>query len=105
MSGIREPKKDGGMLLVGQHPDRFKDAGGREKHVAPIVYGVGMGLMRLRLLHLEELELLEIYLLDQHFQGPTGVVNPGKIVASPAKNVRIPSSVSVVLNLQKLHQL
>jgi len=47
MSGIREPKKDGGMLLVGQHPDRFKDAGGREKHVAPIVYGAGMGLMRL----------------------------------------------------------
>ncbi len=45
MSGIREPKKNGGMLLVGQHPDRFKDAGGREKHVAPIVYGAGVGLM------------------------------------------------------------
>ena len=47
MSGIREPKKDGGMLLVGQHPDRFKDAGGREKHVAPIIYGAGLGLARL----------------------------------------------------------
>jgi len=45
MSGIREPKKNGGMLLVGQHPDRFKDASGREKHVAPIVYGAGVGLM------------------------------------------------------------
>ena len=47
MSGIREPKKDGGMLLVGQHPDRFKDEGGREKHVAPLVVGAGMGLARL----------------------------------------------------------
>ncbi len=47
MSGIREPKKNGGMLLVGQHPKEFRDASGREKHVAPIVYGVGMGLARL----------------------------------------------------------
>jgi len=47
MSGIREPKKDGGMLLVGEHPKEFKDASGREKHVAPVVYGVGMGLARL----------------------------------------------------------
>ena len=47
MSGIREPKKDGGMLLVGQHPDRFKDEGGREKHVAPLVVGAGLGLARL----------------------------------------------------------
>ena len=47
MSGIREQKKDGGMLLVGQHPDRFKDSSGREKHVAPIVYGAGLGLARL----------------------------------------------------------
>ena len=35
MSGIREPKKDGGkMLLVGQHPEQFKDAGGREQQSA-----------------------------------------------------------------------
>jgi len=47
MSGIREPKKNGGMLLVGQHPKEFRDASGREKHVAPIVYGAGMGLARL----------------------------------------------------------
>jgi len=47
MSGIREPKKDGGMLLVGEHPKEFRDASGREKHVAPIVYGAGMGLARL----------------------------------------------------------
>ena len=47
MSGIREPKKDGGMLLVGEHPKEFRDAGGREKHVAPIVYGAGLGLARL----------------------------------------------------------
>ena len=47
MSGIREPKKNGGMLLVGQHPNRFKDASGREKHFVPVVAGVGMGLARL----------------------------------------------------------
>jgi hypothetical protein len=47
MSGIREPKKNGGMLLVGQHPKEFKDASGREKHLAPIVYGAGLGLARL----------------------------------------------------------
>jgi len=47
MSGIREPKKDGGMLLVGEHPKEFRDASGREKHVAPLVVGAGMGLARL----------------------------------------------------------
>ena len=47
MDGIREPKKDGGMLLVGEHPKEFRDAGGREKHVAPLVVGAGMGLARL----------------------------------------------------------
>ena len=31
MSGIREPKRNGGrMLLVGQHPKEFRDASGRE---------------------------------------------------------------------------
>ena len=46
MSGIREPKKDGGkMLLVGQHPEQFKDAGGREQHFAPLV-GLGMAAAR-----------------------------------------------------------
>ena len=46
MHGIREPKRDGGkMLLVGQHPKEFQDKSGREKHVAPIVYGAGMGLL------------------------------------------------------------
>ena len=47
MDGIREPKKDGGMLLGGEHPKEFRDAGGREKHVAPLVVGAGMGLARL----------------------------------------------------------
>ena len=38
MSGIREPKKDGGkMLLAGQHPEQFKDASGREKHWLPLL--------------------------------------------------------------------
>jgi len=48
MHGIREPKRDGGkMLLVGQHPKEFQDKSGREKHVAPVVWGVGTGLARL----------------------------------------------------------
>ena len=46
MHGIREPKRDGGkMLLAGQHPQQFKDAGGREQHAAPVVYGVGAGIL------------------------------------------------------------
>ena len=93
MSGIREPKKDGGMLLVGQHPNRFKDEGGREKHVAPIVYGAGMGLMRLAPLAIRGAKAVRnIFARPTAFQGPTGVVNPGRTVVSPAKNVRIPSS-------------
>ena len=35
MDGIREPKKKGGMLLVGEHPTEFKASDGREKHLAP----------------------------------------------------------------------
>ena len=46
MHGIREPKRDGGkMLLVGQHPKEFRDKSGREQHVAPVVYGIGAGLL------------------------------------------------------------
>ena len=94
MSGIREPKKDGGMLLVGQHPNRFKDEGGREKHVAPIVYGAGMGLMRLAPLALRGARAVRnIFARPTAFQGPTGVVNPGRLVASQMKKPpRIPSS-------------
>jgi hypothetical protein len=44
MNGIREPRRNGGSmgktLLVGQHPAQFKDAGGREQHWAPLVYGL-----------------------------------------------------------------
>jgi len=37
MHGIREPKNMGGrMLLVGQHPKKFQDKSGREKHFAPV---------------------------------------------------------------------
>ena len=94
MSGIREPKKDGGMLLVGQHPNRFKDEGGREKHVAPIVYGAGMGLMRLAPLALRGARAVRnIFARPTAFQGPTGVVNPGRLVASQMKKPpRIASS-------------
>ena len=46
MSGIREPKKNGGrMLLAGEHPKEFKDASGREQHFAPLV-GLGMAAAR-----------------------------------------------------------
>ena len=94
MSGIREPKKDGGMLLVGQHPNRFKDEGGREKHVAPIVYGAGLGLARLAPLALRGARAVRnIFARPTAFQGPTGTVTPGKLVASQMKKPpRIPSS-------------
>ena len=101
MSGIREPKKDGGMLLVGQHPDRFKDAGGREKHVAPIVYGAGLGLARLAPLAMRAGPAImrgvrgirNLFAKPTGFQGPTGTVTPGKLVASQMKKPpRIPSS-------------
>ena len=36
--GIMHGMKDGGrMLLAGQHPKEFKDAGGREQHFAPLI--------------------------------------------------------------------
>ena len=45
MDGMREPKKNGGrMLLVGEHPQQFKDASGREQHFGPLV-AIGSGLM------------------------------------------------------------
>ena len=46
MNGIREPKKNGGkMLLVGQHPKEFQDKSGREKHWIPLL---GWGATALR---------------------------------------------------------
>ena len=104
MSGIREPKKDGGMLLVGEHPKEFRDASGREKHVAPIVYGVGMGLARLAPLAMRAgpaamrygrkgvQAVKNLFGSTKPFQGPVGSSVPGKLVAQPAKGVRIPSS-------------
>jgi len=45
MDGMREPKKNGGrMLLVGEHPQQFKDASGREQHFGPLV-AIGSGIM------------------------------------------------------------
>ena len=104
MSGIREPKKHGGMLLVGQHPDRFKDAGGREKHVAPIVYGAGLGLARLAPLAMRAgpaamrygrkgaQAVRNFFAKPTPVQGPVGssTMTPGKFTAQ--KGVRIPSS-------------
>ena len=47
MNGIREPKKNGGkMLLVGQHPKEFRASDGREKHVVPLLYYGGMAALR-----------------------------------------------------------
>ncbi len=54
MNGIREPKKHGGSMGPNEGPRRaalvgdpnFPQTNGRAHHVAPIVYGVGMGLAR-----------------------------------------------------------
>jgi hypothetical protein len=92
MSGIREPKKDGGMLLVGQHPNRFKDEGGREKHVAPIVYGAGLGLARLAPLALRGARAVRnIFARPTPFQGPTGTVTQGGLNVARTKG-RIPGA-------------
>jgi len=92
MSGIREPKKDGGMLLVGQHPNRFKDEGGREKHVAPIVYGAGMGLARLAPLAMRGARAVRnIFARPTPFQGPTGTVTQGGLNVARTKG-RIPGA-------------
>jgi len=92
MSGIREPKKDGGMLLVGEHPKEFKDASGREKHVAPIVYGAGLGLMRLAPLALRGARAVRnIFARPTAFQGPTGTVTQGGLKVARSKG-RIPGA-------------
>jgi hypothetical protein len=92
MSGIREPKKDGGMLLVGEHPKEFKDASGREKHVAPVIYGAGMGLLRLAPLALRGARAFRnIFARSKPFQGPTGTVTKGGLNVSRTKG-RIPGA-------------
>jgi len=92
MSGIREPKKDGGMLLVGEHPKEFRDAGGREKHVAPLVVGAGMGLARLAPLAMRGARAVRnIFARPTPFQGPTGTVTQGGLNVARAKG-RIPGA-------------
>ena len=54
MNGIREPKKHGGSMSPNEGPRRaalvgdpnFPQTDGRAHHVAPIVYGAGLGLLR-----------------------------------------------------------
>ena len=54
MNGIREPKRNGGSMGPNEGPRRaalvgdpnFPQTNGRAHHLAPIVYGVGMGLAR-----------------------------------------------------------
>jgi hypothetical protein len=92
MDGIREPKKDGGMLLVGEHPKEFKDASGREKHLAPVVYGVGMGLARLAPLALRGAKAVRnIFARPTAFKGPTGTVTQGGLKVARTKG-RIPGA-------------
>jgi len=92
MSGIREPKKDGGMLLVGEHPKEFRDASGREKHVAPIVYGAGLGLARLAPLAIRGARAVRnIFARPTAFQGPTGTVTQGGLNVARTKG-RIPGA-------------
>jgi len=92
MSGIREPKKDGGMLLVGEHPKEFKDASGREKHVAPLVVGAGMGLARLAPLAIRGARAVRnIFARPTAFQGPTGTVTQSGLNVARTKG-RIPGA-------------
>ena len=102
MSGIREPKRDGNIVggrqspkLAGAHP--LKDASGREHHLLPAGYALGSGLNALRIGAMRMAPRIiqgakNLFGTTRQFQGPVGSFTPGKLVASQAKGVRIPSS-------------
>ena len=103
MNGIREPKKHGGSMGPNEGPRRaalvgdpnFPQTNGRAHHVAPIVYGVGMGLARAAPLALrygrQGVGLAKrgigaikgLFGKNKPFQGPVGSSTTG-----PAKFVR-----------------
>jgi len=105
MSGIREPKKNGGpagMGLVGDK--RYPKTDGREHHGFFLAAAAPAALTAARVSAMRALPAAARYAKQglgavrnffakpAQFQGPVGSSVPGKLVASPAKNVRIPSS-------------
>ena len=112
MNGIREPKRNGGSMGPNEGPRRaalvgdpnFPQTNGRAHHVAPIVYGVGMGLARAAPLALrygrQGVGLAKrgigaikgMFGKNKPFQGPVGSSTISKGTFTPAKGVRIPSS-------------
>ena len=101
MDGMREPKRNGGkMLLVGEHPKQFKDAGGREKHLAPIVYGAGMGLMRLAPLAMRGARAVQGLFGKRKFVKDIGTKLPlktGGAQFTPVKNIFEPNKLGAYL--------
>ena len=90
MSGIREPKKNGGSMGPNEGPRRaalvgdpnFPQPDGRAHYVAPIVYGIGAGIARAAPLALRYGRaginaVKGIFGKVKPYQGPTGVVTPG----------------------------
>jgi len=103
MSGIREPKKNGGLSeqfntgLVGD--ERYPKTGGRENHavfLAAAPAAVSLAALRMAAMRMAPRAITGIrnfFAKPKPFQGPTGTVTPGKLVASQMKKPpRIPSS-------------
>ena len=112
MNGIREPKKNGGSMSPNEGPRRaalvgdpnFPQTNGRAHHVAPIVYGAGMGLARAAPLALrygrQGVGLAKrgigaikgLFGKNKPFQGPVGSSTTSKGTFTPA-GVNVPFEV------------
>ena len=97
MSGIREPKKNGGPTGTGLVGDqRYPKTNGREHHAVfiPPLVAAGAGIARLAPIAMRGARAIRnLFAKPTAFQGPTGVVTPGKLVASQMKKPpRIASS-------------
>jgi hypothetical protein len=106
MSGIREPRKNGGPAGIGLVGDqRYPKTNGREHHavflagaaVPAALTAARVGAMRAipaatRYARKGIEAVKNIFGSTKPFQGPVGSSVPGKLVASRARGVRIPSS-------------
>jgi len=97
MSGIREPKNNGGPTGTGLVGDqRYPKTNGREHHAVfiPPLVAAGAGIARLAPIAMRGARAIRnLFAKPTAFQGPTGVVTPGKLVASQMKKPpRIASS-------------
>ena len=87
MSGIREPKKNGGSMREAQQwntvgsPAFPKDSSGRAHHLLPAGYAIGAGLNALRIgaMRLGSRYLMPLLRTQTGSRGPGTVKIPGKV--------------------------